>query len=108
LDLSRLAEYEGALTALTKLQHLRNKILPLTAHLQASLGIISGLEDVEELFGKETFGHESKSKSIASELRLFGQELQGYILSIQSLKSQSEDIFTLVSLTSSREEPNNT
>jgi len=93
-DFSTLAEYKSGFEALTKLQHLRSKILPLSAQLTASMGIISGLTDINE----EACSSESKSQSILHELRLLGNELQGYAWSIESLKSQSEDIFTLVSL----------
>ncbi|SRR6266536_917568 len=98
LDFSRRQDYTEGFIALTKLQHLQDKILPLPSRLQASLGTISALENVNSCFHKRSYSQDVKFRSVAAELSLFKLGLEGHLISLESLKSRSQGILKLVRL----------
>jgi hypothetical protein len=96
LDFSSPNDYTSGFTALRKLQHLQDKILPLPSWLQSLLGTVS---ELSEAFRNESAYLDSQCRLTCAELESLRQELNGYLVSVESLKSRSQGILKLVGCT---------
>jgi len=96
LDFSRPQDYNSGFAALAKLQHLQDKLLPLTSRFQSSMGTISGLEQFYAFLHSSLLDSGLKFKTTSAELESLRFTLEGHLLSIESLKSRSQGILKLV------------
>lgn len=96
LNFSSPRDYKDGFKALTRLQYLQDKIIPVPAWLQASLGIVSDLETLYACLDKRTDALVNQYMSLSTELDLFKQEIEGHLLSIDCLKARSRGTLNLV------------
>jgi len=96
LDFSRPEDYNSGFSALAKLQHLQDRLLPLTSRFQSSIGTISGLKQLYSSLHSSLLDSGLKFKTTSAELESLRFTLEGHLLSIESLKSRSQGILKLV------------
>lgn len=93
-------EHETGFTSLKNLHHLQDKISPLAACMQATLGTVLGLGNFNTLFFKSGYHDNVRFRSISNELGQLKQELESHLIIIESLKDRSQGTFELVRSTS--------
>jgi hypothetical protein len=96
LNFSRREDYANGLTTLSKLQHLQDKIHPLFTRFKASISTIATLKEVNAIFYEKAYYSADKFTDLSNELSSYETKFQGYLTSVELLRSRSQDILNMV------------
>jgi hypothetical protein len=96
LDFAQPSDLPLGLKTLSRLQHLQDKILPLTARFEASRVTINQLLENNKMLHDKGHYDDAKFTHVSNELGSYARKVQGYFTSTDVLKSRAQGILKLV------------